>query len=159
MPARPSTMAASRRLRSKANVISHASALPLAPDFHFAGRGENLRSVADLRRADLPPCMAALGPCPWVDFYFDHVGAVRALRLRERCLERRDAGYRLRSCAHRAGVHREVDGERGDIPLAIRDLIVERDISGIALEFVDHRKTAVVAHDNDELAAGQYARV
>src|ERR1022692_4094705 len=152
-------MAANGRLRSKASAMSHASALPLAPGLHFGSGGEDLRSVTDLRRADLPPCVAALRPCPRIDFDFDHIGAIRALGSGEGRLESCHIRYQLGACAHRAGVHREVDGERGVLPFAIGDLIVERDIAGIALKLVNHCKAAVIAHDNDELPTGQYTGI
>src|ERR1700734_3563356 len=91
MPARPTTIAASGRLRSKDNVISDAP--PLATATLVPGRagGEHFRSLADFSGAHFPPGMAALGPRIGIDLDVDDAGAVGALGALEGRLEARHA--------------------------------------------------------------------
>src|SRR5579863_5985445 len=133
MPARPTTIAASRLVRSNASSKSHSPPLARTTLSGRRGSGEHLGATARLGRAHLPPGVTLLRPCVRIDVYRNEVGAFRSLRPAERSFEPREVRDRLCDGSHGARVRGEVDGERRDPRIAVSNLVVEGNISAAAL--------------------------
>src|SRR4029077_11847291 len=133
MPARPTTIAASRLVRSNSGSKSHAPPLARASLTGRSGSGEHLGTAAGLRRAHLPPSVTVLCPRVRIDVYSNEVGAFRSLCTAERSFEPSEIRDRLRDGPHGARVHGKVDGERRHLRIAVSDLIIKGNISAAAL--------------------------
>src|SRR5450755_4261388 len=158
-PARPTTMAAMRLARSNARIMSDAPPLARTAGFYFFAGRKHLRARADLRRCYVPPGVPTLGPCIGIDLDFDHIGAVRFLRPGEGGIEFIDAPDSFRMRTHRTRMHRKINRNGACDSLPVRDVVVEWNIAGVALQFVDDRKPTVIAQDDDELAPGHHAGI